>query len=107
MSGPKFSKGLNVAFNDLGHGRRVYGVLRADGPLIASVADLHVTPGVRLPEFLPAVENACLFAAAPDLFDACLRALPTLRAAGDTEAVTAIKAALKKALLQKSSPTRR
>jgi hypothetical protein len=105
VSKPKFSRNLVVGFNDRGHGHGDYGVVRSDGALIAKLNDLHFVESVRQPDVLPMIENACLFSAAPDLFEACLKALPTLSAAGDSEAVATIKAAIKKAL--PSNPSRK
>jgi hypothetical protein len=108
MSEPKFSRDLRVAFRDRGMGRGDYGIISLDGPLIA---ELHGTfqsefPGAQV-EILPVIENAHLFAAAPDLYDACAKALPVLEKAGDKEAVAIVQAALKKALPPEPDPSRK
>lgn len=108
MREPKFSRDLRVAFRNRGMGRGDYGIVAMDGPLIAEMKDMHHIEGGSPPfELLPVIENARLFAAAPELYDACLKALPALKKTGDKEAVAAIKAALKKALPPKPPRKRR
>ena len=101
MPEPRFSRDIRIAVRDRGMGRRDYGLIREEGGLLAELHGIHQVEGGN-PSFdiLPVVENAYLFAAAPDLYDACLKALPALEKAGARKEAAAIRAAMKKALPQ-------
>lgn len=97
-----FSRNLKVGFHDRGMGRGDYGIINDEGHLIAKLqaahyADQDIPPKIP-PVWLPVAENAFLFAAAPDLYDACIEALPALNKAGAKEIAAKIEAAVKKTL---------
>ncbi len=81
-----FSRNLSVGFNDRGMGRGDFAVVQKVGDetrLVARLVDIGIQePGKRpltVEDINPVRENAALFAAAPELYDACVDALREMR----------------------------
>lgn len=75
-----FSQNLSVGARDRGLGRVDYAVIQ-DGQPVAELASVRRDPDGSL-AILPDLANARLFAAAPELYDACRSALQLFEAAG-------------------------
>lgn len=86
----KFSRNLSVAFRDRGMGRGDFGVMQGER-LVARIECIGIEfqPGV-VRELLPALENAYLFSASPNLFDACEAALRHIKVTTKDAAVIAL-----------------
>lgn len=99
MKTARFSRNLTVGFRDRGLGRGDYGVKQGER-LIARLEDFGIEfPPGNVPEILPVYENACLFAASPDLFDACDAAIQHIKATTkDATMISLLEEACKKAL---------
>lgn len=95
MQATKFSRGISVGFSDRGMGRGEYGIMQGD-KLIARLewmgtqSQQHRTLAEIRADMLPAYENACLFGASTELFDACGVALKHIKATTKDAAVIAL-----------------
>ena len=86
---PGFTRDLKVGFRDRGNGRGYFGILKGKR-LVAELEwfGVEFAPG-QAPEIFPAKENAYLFAASPDLFDACESAIRYIKATTNDAAIVA------------------
>lgn len=88
---------LAVGFHNRGHGRGDYAVLIGGTPCaVARIEAVTVTAGGIEPASVDPRRLASLFAAAPELQDACRAALDALLPSGNTELIAQLQSALQK-----------